>query len=320
MSEPGAALPPPPRGPRVILDEGEAPPPPPAPRPEPAPPRGIETPPAPRLDFGWDRAVAPSAAARVRPATGWSTLGLLGAGAGVLVLGLSALEAANFVAAQFARATWLGVLTLGVAGAGYGLIGAALWRELRGLAGLRSVDRARAAFARGDHVTAREEALRWAAEVPVAQSVLPALRASNDPDSLRAILEAGPLAALDAQAQALGRAAALQAFAVTAISPSAGLDALVFAWRGVRLVRQIAALHGLRPGIAGTVALLRRTLLDAATVAATDVAVDTAARALLTNPLLTKFAGEAATGAVAVRRMLRLARAASEACRIVPPR
>ncbi|MBW8269327.1 DUF697 domain-containing protein [Caldovatus aquaticus] len=313
MSAPGT---PPPREPRVILEEGEAPP----PRSAAPAPRDRETPPAPRLDFGWERAVAQGSAARPRPAGGWSSLGLLGAGAAVLVLGLSALEAANFVAAQFARATWLGVLTLGVAGAGYGLIGAALWREARGLAALRSVDRARAAFARGDHATARAEALRWAAEVPAAQSVLPALRAANDPDSLRAILEAGPLAALEAQAQALGRAAALQAFAVTAISPSAGFDALVFASRGVRLVRQVAALHGLRPGLAGTLALLRRTLLDAATVAATDVAVDTAARALLTNPLLEKIAGEAAAGAVAARRMLRLARAASEACRIVPRR
>ena len=70
---------------------------------------------------------------------------------------------------------------------------------------------------------------------------------------------------------------------MTAISPSPGLDALVFAWRGVRLVRQVAALHGLRPGLAGTLALLRRTLQDAAMVAATDVAVDAAARALLSN-------------------------------------
>ena len=62
------------------------------------------------------------------------------------------------------------------------------------------------------------------------------------------------------------------------------------------------------------------TLLDAATVAATDVAVDAAARALLSNKLLEQFAGEAAAGAVAARRMLRLAGVAAEACRIVPAR
>ena len=107
---------------------------------------------------------------------------------------------------------------------------------------------------------------------------------------------------------------------MTAISPSPGLDALVFAWRGVRLVRQVAALHGIRPGVAATWALLRRTLFDAATVAATDVAVDAAARAVLTNPMFKHVAGEAAAGAVAARRMLLLARAAADACRIVPRR
>ena len=147
----------------------------------------------------------------------------------------------------------------------------------------------------------------------------PAIREARSLDELAGLLAAGPLRVLEARAAAQGRAAALQAFSVTAISPSPGLDALVFAWRGVRLVRQVAALHGMRPGLAGTLALLRRTLLDAATVAATDIAVDTAARALLSNRLLEQFAGEAAAGAVAARRMLRLARVAAEACRILPP-
>jgi putative membrane protein len=273
--------------------------------------------PAPRLDFQWERAVVPVPPPR-RSGGVWSSLGLLGAGAAVLVLGLSALDAANFVAAQFARADWLGWLTLGVAGLGYGLVGWAVAREWRGLLALRAVDRARAAFARQDAATAKAEAIRWAARLPAAQPVLPALREAHDTETLRAILQAGPLATLDAQAQALGRNAALQSFAVAAISPSPGLDAVLIGWRGIRLVRQVAVLHGLRPGLAGTIALLRRTLLDAATVAATDVAMDTATRALLTNPLLEKLAGEAATGAVAARRMLLLARAAAEACRIIP--
>jgi putative membrane protein len=285
----------PPRGPRVIHDE--------------------PGPPAPRLDFGWEQAVTPAPPAR---APRWSTPALVASGAAVLVLGLSALEAANFVAAQFERSDALGWLTLGVAALGYGLIGAALWREARGLVALRAVDRAREAFARGDFVVAREETLRWAAEIPAAQSFIPALRGANHIDTLRAVLESGPLAALDAQATALGRTAALQSFAVTAISPSAGADAVIFVWRGVRLVRQVAALHGLRPGIAATMRLLRRTALDATTVAAADIAIDTATRAVLTNPLLRHVAGETGVGAVAARRMILLARAAAEACRILP--
>jgi putative membrane protein len=224
--------------------------------------------PAPRLDFGWEQAVAPVAPPRLP--SRWSGLGRAGAGLAVLLLGLGA------------------------------------------------VDRAREAFARGDLQTARTEAVRWAEAVPEAASLVPALRGAGSTEELRALLESGPLPALEARAGALGRTAAVQAFSITAVSPSPGLDALVFAWRGVRLVRQVAALHGLRPGLAGSIALLRRTVFDAAAVAATDIAVDAAARALLSNRLLEQFAGEAAAGAVAARRMLRLARVAADACRIVP--
>ncbi|MCO6419062.1 DUF697 domain-containing protein [Siccirubricoccus sp. KC 17139] len=287
----------PPRGPRIILEE-EA------------------SGPAPRLDFGWEQAVVPAAApppARLSgPVRAVAGLGLLG-------LGLGALAAGNYVADQFARGPVQGWATLAVVAGGFGLLLSGLWSELRGLAAIRAVDRARAAFARGDLPTSRAEALRWAGSVAEAAPLQPALRQAGSVAELRALLEAGPLPVLEARAAALGRAAAVQGFAVTAVSPSPGLDALVFAWRGVRLVRQVAALHGLRPGLAGTLALLRRVMADAATVAATDIAVDAAARALLSNRLLEQFAGEAAAGAVAARRLLRLARVAAEACRILPP-
>lgn len=290
-------------GPRVILEDD-------------APPAASR--PAPRLDFGWEQAVAPVAPPRLP--SRWSGLGRAAAGLAVLLLGLGALDAANFVADQFARGAVAGFLTLGVAVAGFGLLASAGWAELRGLLSIRAVDRAREAFARGDLQTARAEAVRWAESVPEAAPLAPALRGAGSTEELRALLLSGPLPELEGRAAALGRTAAVQAFAITAVSPSPGLDALVFAWRGVRLVRQVAALFGLRPGFAGSFALLRRTVFDAATVAATDIAVDAAARALLSNRLLEQFAGEAAAGAVAARRMLRLASVAAEACSIVPGR
>ena len=296
----------PPHGPRVILEEEEGQ----ARRPDPGP--------APRLDFGWEQAVVPVPAAVERPRR-WSGLGRLAAGAAVLGIGLAALDAANFVAAQFDRGAGLGWVTLGVVATGVALIGSAAWAELKGLAALHSVDRGRAAFARHDLDAAKAEALRWASGCAEAAPLQPAIRNAGSVEELAALLRAGPLRRLEEQSAALGRAAALQGFAVTAISPSPGLDALVFAWRGVRLVRQVAALHGIRPGAAATVALLRRTLVDAATVAVTDIAVDTAARAILSNPILQHVAGETAAGAVAARRMLRLSRVAAEACRVVPP-
>ena len=292
-----AALPP--AGPQVILDDAA-----PAARP------------GPRLDFGWEQAVAPIVPPRLP--SRWSGLGRATAGLAVLLVGLGALDAANFVIDQFARGAVSGLLTLAVVAAGFGLLASAGWAELRGLLSIRAVDRARQAFARGDLGIAKAEAVRWAEAVPEAASLAPALAGAASTDELRALLTSGPLPALEARASALGRTAAVQAFSITAVSPSPALDALVFAWRGVRLVRQVAALHGLRPGLAGSIALLRRTVFDAAMVAATDVAVDAAARALLSNRLLEQFAGEAAAGAVAARRMLRLASVAAEACRIVP--
>nr|WP_274607306.1 DUF697 domain-containing protein [Paracraurococcus ruber] len=210
-----------------------------------------------------------------------------------------------------------GAATLGVVAGGIALIGSGVWREFRGLASIRNVDQARAAFARGDLATAKAEALRWAATVPDGAALVPAIQAARTVDELQLALQPC-MQSLEQRAGALGRSAAMQAFAVTAISPSPALDALIFAWRGVRLVRQVASLHGLRPGLFGTLALLRRTLWDAATVAATDVVLDAGARALLSNPLLQHVAGEVGAGAVAVRRMLRLAKVSAEACRITP--
>ena len=280
--------------PRIILDEQDAP--------------------AQRLDFGWDKAVA----VVVPPGDGrWSSAALLGAGAVVLVLGLSLLEAGNFVAAQFARAAWLGWLTLAVSVGGFGLVFAAIWREVRGYLALRSVDRARAAHRRGDAAALLAELDAWQARLPPGRARPGALR-DMPLDAACALVDAKTLAPIAQDAAALGRAAALQAFAVTAVSPSPGLDALVFAWRGIRLVRQVAALHGFRPGIAGTVSLLRRVAVDAAMVAATDVAVDAMVRGVLSSRIVEHIAGEAAAGAVAARRMILLARAADEACRVLP--
>ena len=282
-----------PRPPRVILEE--------------------EAGPA-RLDHGWEGGTEHASI----PLAGFSTLSLLAIGLSALILGFAALAAGNYVAEQFARAAWLGWLTLLVALVGFGTIFWAILREFRALLLLREVDAARAAFARGDFTGAKAHVLAWAEPIPLAAPFLPALREAPDLPALRALLESGPLAALDGESRLLGRLAAVQGFAATAISPSPALDALVVGWRGLRLVRQVAALHGMRPGIAATASLLRRATFDAATVAATEVATDTAVRAIVSNPLVGHVVGEAATGAVAARRLITLARATSSACRILP--
>ena len=272
------------------------------------PPRfELEEAPAPRLE------AAPLPPAPEAPARG-GTAGLIAAGAAVLAIGLAGLSGTNFIVAQFARSAVLGWLTLGVTGAGCGLIGAGIWRELAGLRGLRGVERIRADLASGDPARVFAAARAWLGELPEGAALLPALDALNDPDAALALLRSGVGEGLRARAEALGRGAAVQVFAATAAMPAPSLDALVVAWRGVRLVRQVAVLHGLRPGGLATLALLRRTVLAAATVAATDVALDTAARAAVSSPLLAHLAGDVAGAGVAARHMVVLARAAAAAC------
>ncbi len=274
----------------------------------------IEDAAAPRLE-------PPSLAAEpvLDPAPRAGGAGLALAGIAVLAVGLAALQTANFVAAQFDRAAWLGWVTLAVAAAGFGLLFAAVARELRGLFGLSRVDRLRAALGSGEAGRIHAAARAWAVTLPEAGVLVPAIDAANDPDAILALLRAGPAAAMRARADALGRTAAFQMAAGIAATPAPSLAVLLVAWRGVRLVRQVAALHGMRPGLLGTLGLLRRSVLAAGLVAGSEVAVNAAAHALLSNPLLTHALGEMAGAGVAARRMMLLARSTAAACSPVPP-
>ncbi len=251
------------------------------------------------------------------PAPRVGTAGLALGGVSVLAVGFAALGAANFVWDQFARSAWLGGVTLAVALAGFGMLGAGIWRELRALFALRHVDRLRADLLSGEAGRIAAAAREWAEEAE--PSLLPALRAVNDPDAALALLRAGPGQRLREAAEALGRTAAVQVVAGIAAVPSPALDVALVAWRGVRLVRQVAALYGVRPGLLGTLSLLRRTALSATLVGAVEMAGNTAAHALFSSPLLGRALGEVAGAGVAARRMLVLARAAAAACDPVPP-
>ena len=247
----------------------------------------------------------------------WRGPALAIAGIAAILLGFALVWAADLITGLFARASLLAWPATALLAAGFALILAGFWRELRGLAGLRRVDTLRTGLQSSEIGDVRRAARSWLAALPASAEttrLTAAIDATDDPEALRALLAAGPGAALTTQAEALGRTAAWQVAAMIAATPSPSLDALVVGWRGVRLVRQVAALHGMRPGLAGTLALIRRTAFAAASVALTEAAVNAASAALLSNPLLDRVLGDVAGAGVAARRMVLLARAAAQAC------
>lgn len=234
-----------------------------------------------------------------------------------LLAGVAALQLANFTVAQFERSAWLGGLTLALLAPGALLLLWSGWREWRGYAALGEVEGLRADLAGEDAARARAAAARWLGATGAAPGTLGVALATTDAATLRALLRAGPVRELEAATAEAGRRAALQVMAATAVSPWPGLDGVIILWRALRLVREVAALHGMRPGAAGTWRLLRRATLDAATVVAADVAITSLEESLFTSPLLGGIAGQAAGAAIAARRMLRLAHAVGQGCRPV---
>jgi len=239
---------------------------------------------------------------------------------GVVVLGASflVLWGTWLVGSLFDRWNvlgWIGLAGLLVALA---LIGVGISREFRSVWALRRVDHLRAELASGEMERVRHAAQRWLEGLPEHTGILPALAGTDTPEAIFALLRSGPGKNLQEATDVLGRSAALQSVAIVAATPSSAMDVLTIGWCGVRLIRQVAALHGMSPGMLGTMALLQKTALAAASVAATEIAINAATHAVVSHPILRHLAGDIAGAGVAARRMIVLARAAEAACSPFP--
>lgn len=104
---------------------------------------------------------------------------------------------------------------------------------------------------------------------------------------------------------------------VTAISPLGALDGVLVLGRSLMMLRQIARLYGVRPGAAGTLSLLRRSIRNVLLAGLTEVLTDAAAESVGASlaALLSAKAGQGiANGVLAAR----LGIGAMEACRPLP--
>ena len=103
--------------------------------------------------------------------------------------------------------------------------------------------------------------------------------AHDDAEMVR-LLDRELLAPLDRRAYQLVLRASRDTAVATALSPAAVVDLAVVLWRNLKLVREIAALYGARPGYVGSLKLLRRMLANIAVAGVAESAHHVAVEAL----------------------------------------
>jgi putative membrane protein len=285
-------------------------------------PRILETGETGRLDLGLPAIPEPSVTPPL--ARGFlSPLAVAMTGLGILAVGIVGIDLLQFVDGAFAHGTGVGVSATVAVAAGVG--GALYWltAELRGLWRLRSAERLRrlipSALA-GELKQEIDAAATILARDPLLAGAVGNYRAVLEPhhtgrDALD-LFSRFVLAPADQLAQAAIRRAAAQAFAINAISPTVLLDTLLFAARAMRLIREIAEIYGQRPGLAGTVHLLRRLASGAGLVGAVDIVGGVIAQQL-GGAVLERLSASAAESAYAAQKMARLGLIATASCRPV---
>jgi uncharacterized membrane protein YcjF (UPF0283 family) len=272
-----------------------------------------------QVNLGWEPA------SLKQRASGISSLSLLASGVFLLVVGWSALSAVGFIADQFARSTALGVLTLIVFGCALALISRGIWAEAQAYRELRQVDTLRTGLARADMAVAEAKSICrvWVRSVAhrlvEAEATETLLDRAASVDEIKTILRDRVLEQLRRVADQTGRRAAVEGGAAVAITPSPALDGLLAGLRGVALIRQVARIYGLRPGLAVTVGLLRRVAWTVASVTGTELFSRAVADQVLEKlPLIKHLAGAIPGTSVAAVRLYRLAGVTAAACSPLP--
>jgi putative membrane protein len=241
---------------------------------------------------------------------------------GLFLTGVVVVDAIDFIAAQWVRSPALGALFTALLAAAIAFACLGIVREARAWRELQDVERVRAALLAGaDPAAIVERLVATVAHRPEAAADVERFRrqAASLPhrEHLLELFALEVLRPLDRAAYAAVARAARDAGAVTALAPTALLDAVLLIWRNLRMIRQVAAIYGHRSGIAGTWFLVKRLATGAAVVAAADVA-----GALLVhqlgNAVADLLAAKVGEGAIAGARTARIGLWTMQLCRAVP--
>ena len=242
------------------------------------------------------------------------------AGLGIILGSWLLLAALGSALDLLSRSAGLGGVALALYVTGAVLMVYAAMREWLSLRRLHQVDRLRAALhgPGTDIAAARSLCATWldrvAPHLPEAAPAAAGLSGSGDAAQLRAFLNSQLRDPLAAATRRIGFKAASEVSALVALSPHDSWDGLIVAWRGLRVIRQVAVLHGLRPGPAVSLALLGRVAHAAVETAMVDVASQAAADHLLANVPLLRHLSAIPAASTAAFRLHRLASVAGRAC------
>lgn len=241
---------------------------------------------------------------------------------GLFIAGAALVQAVDFIAAQWARSPALGGLFTALLAAALGFAALGIVREVRAWRDLEDVERVRAALLAGaDPAEIVERLAASVAHRPEAAADVERFRrqagALQSREHLLELFAAEVLRPLDRAAYAAVARAARDAGALTALVPTALLDAVLLIWRNLRMIREVAAIYGHRTGFAGTWFLLKRLVTGAAIVAAADVAGSVLVHQL-GNAVADLLAAKLGEGAIAGARTARIGLWTMQLCRAVP--
>jgi putative membrane protein len=241
-------------------------------------------------------------------------------GIGGLIVSWVAFSLVSFVLTQFQTSQVLGIFAGLFLAASVGLLVWAVVIEVRAWRALAEVDRLRrvlsANLAEQSAVLAagREWLALVASHLPDSAQIEGALKAATSTAEVRALLRTRIADPLEARALQLGQRAALECAALIAVSPHNSWDGLIAGARGLRLIRQVAALYGVRPGFAVTVSMARHVAWTAAGTAGAAMLAENLVSTAAEAPVLKHIARVIGGSVVEAIRIVRLARVAARSC------
>jgi putative membrane protein len=228
----------------------------------------------------------------------------------------------------FARAEWLGWLSVALVALFVLALLAIVGRELLGLFRLKRLARLRLAADEAATANNRDAAVttlrgvlqlyRGRADTAMARRRVSAqLSEIIDGRDLLLLAERDLIAPLDRRAKTLASAAARRVSVVTAVSPRAIFDVAFVLYESVRLIRGIAAIYGGRPGTLGLFRLMKAVVSHVAVTGSIAVG-DTLLQQFVGHGLAGRLSTKLGEGVVNGLMTARIGLSAMDVCRPLP--